>query len=266
MSVLVVGRGFLGRAVGEALGPRARLVDHEAAARPEVLDGVRSIVWAGRHPDLGTPAWRVEADLEPLLAERAAARGIAFLALGSRKVYAPSARPLAEEDRLGPVDLYGAHKLALEERLAAIAGLRLTRLRIANVFGFERDLRRKSFLTQLLATLAREGEVRLDASPFTVRDFVPVEAAAAWIARLALEPPGGIVNLGSGVAMPIGRLALAVIEGFGRGRLVVESPLERDGFVLAVDRLRVLLPAARIAPEAILGACRAIGRRLASEG
>lgn len=266
MSILVLGRGFLGRAIAAALGPEGRLLGRDATDDPAILDRVESVVWAGRHPALGTPSWRLEEDLEPRLAERAAERGIAFLSLGTRKVYAPSPRPLREDDPLGPADLYGAQKLALEERLGRVPGLRLTRLRIANVFGFERDPRRTSFMTRLLGTLARDGEVRLDVSPFTVRDFVPVERAAAWIAALARDPPGGIVNLGSGVPLPIGRLALAVIEGFGRGRLVCESPAERDGFVLAVDRLRALLPEAAIEEAAILEAARAVGRELAAEG
>ena len=42
------------------------------------------------------------------------------------------------------------------------------------------------------------------------------------------RPPGGILNVGSGVALPIGRLALWLIEGYGRGRLTIDSPDERD--------------------------------------
>lgn len=266
MSILVIGRGLLGRAIAAALGSEGHLLGHGAVDDPTILDGVATVVWAGRHPALGTPDWRIEDDNEPQFAHRAVERRIAFLALGTRKVYAPSTRSLREDDPLAPGDLYGAQKLALEERLAHIPGLRLTRLRIANVFGFERDPRRTSFMTRLLATLAREGEVRLDVSPFTVRDFVPVERAAAWIAALARRPPGGIVNLGSGIPLAIGRLALAVIEGFGRGRLVCESPAERDGFVLAVDRLRALLPEAVLGEAELLDTARALGGRLAAEG
>jgi nucleoside-diphosphate-sugar epimerase len=265
VSVVVVGRGFLGRAVAAALGPAGRLVGHAAAVEPLILDGVASVVWAGRHPALGTSDWRIEEDLEPGLARRAAGRGIAFTSLGTRKVYAPSPNPLREEDPLGPTDLYGRQKLAVEERLAAIPGLLLTRLRIGNVFGYERTPGRSSFLTRLLATLAAEGEVRLDVAPEVVRDFLPVEAAAAWIARLAQDPPGGVLNLGSGVGLALGRVAGAVVEGFGRGRIVVESRDERDGFVLDVGRLRRRLPEARIGADAVLAACREVGRRLAAE-
>ena len=54
-------------------------------------------------------------------------------------------------------------------------------------------------------------------------------------------PARGVLNLGSGVALPVGRLALWLIEGFGRGRLVVESPEERDSFVLDTRNLKALL-------------------------
>lgn len=263
MSVLVVGRGFLGRAIAAALGDAARLVGHRELDGPALLDGVRAVLWAGRHPALGTPAWRLADDLEPALARRAAARGLAFLDLGTRKVYAPSPRPLAEDAPLGPSDLYGRHKLALEEALAAIPGLALTRLRLANLFGLELEPSRSSFMTRLLLTLAREGVVRLDVAATVRRDFLPVAAAAEWIARLARDPPGGVLNVGSGVGLPLGAVARAVIEGFGRGRLVVESAAERDGFVLAVERLRRRLPDAVLDAAAILEACRELGRRLA---
>ena len=39
----------------------------------------------------------------------------------------------------------------------------------------------------------------------------------------------------------MGRLALWLIEGYGRGRLVVESPDERDSFVLDTRNLKALL-------------------------
>ena len=74
----------------------------------------------------------------------------ASLSLGTRKVYAPSGNPLSETDRIGPIDLYGSHKLALEHALAAVLGRRLTRLRLANIFGYERLAGRATFLGQLL--------------------------------------------------------------------------------------------------------------------
>jgi nucleoside-diphosphate-sugar epimerase len=74
----------------------------------------------------------------------AAGRGLPFLTLGTRKVYAhPRPAPLREDDPTGPTDRYGEQKLAIEQALLAILGDRLlTRLRLSNVFGHEPGRRR----------------------------------------------------------------------------------------------------------------------------
>jgi UDP-glucose 4-epimerase len=198
------------------------------------------------------------------LAQRVAGRDIDYVMLSSRKVYAPSARPLAEADPTAPQDRYGEHKLAIEQALRARLGERLTILRLANVFGYERGPERRTFLSLLLDGLAAEGRIRLDMSPFVERDFLPVEACARVLARIVAAPPGGVLNVGSGIALPTGRLALWVLEGYGRGELVIESPREHDAFVLDVGRLRSLYGEPTTMAE-LRESCLQLGRRLASE-
>jgi dTDP-4-dehydrorhamnose reductase/UDP-glucose 4-epimerase len=264
--IVIVGRGFIGRAVAAAMRPgEALLVSHEAAADPDLLHGVDTVLHAGRHPALGTPAWSLDEDAELALARRAAEARVSFVSLGTRKVYAPASRPLAETDRLGPGDLYGRQKQAVERALVELLGRRLTRLRLGNIFGYEREEGRSSFLARALAGLAGTGEIRFDMSPFVVRDFLPVDLCGRWIAELVRHPPGGVVNVGSGVPLPTGRLALWLIEGFGRGRLVIESPEERDAFVLDVSNLRSLVGGAGCGIEDLRARLTAIGRQLKAE-
>ena len=261
--ILIVGRGFIGRAVAAALpAGEARLVGHDAVAEPELLAGVTTVLYAGRHPLLGQAGWSLADDLEPALARRAAAAHASFVSLGTRKVYAPSHLPLTESDRIGPTDRYGRQKLELEHALVDLLGPRLTRLRLANIFGLERDPGRSSFLTAALAGLAERGEIRFDMSPFVARDFLPVELCARWLALLLRHPPGGVVNVGSGIALPTGRLALWLIEGFGRGRLVIESPDERDAFVLDTHRLQGLVGGAACSLDELRRRCVALGCQL----
>jgi UDP-glucose 4-epimerase len=237
--ILVAGSGsFIARALAAELPPeRLALARHDALARADLLDGIATVVACLRHPGVMAEGYDLERDPELALARRLGDRPIRWLMLSSRKVYAPSERPLREDSPLGPSDAYGRNKLALEGRLAALLGERLTILRLANIFGWEHLPGRRSFMGAMLARLARTGEVELDVSPFTPRDFLPVEACARILARLAPAPPGGVVNVGSGIALPLGRLALWVIEGFGRGRLVVTDPRERDAFTLDTTRL-----------------------------
>ena len=73
--------------------------------------------------------------------------------------------------RMASQDLYEEHKLAVEEALRARLGARLTILRLANVFDYERGPGRRMFLSLLLDGLADAGQIRFDMSPFVEREF-----------------------------------------------------------------------------------------------
>lgn len=258
--ILVTGAGgFIGREIVRALGDDARAASHRAFEDPALLSDMSAIVHAGRHPLLGRPGYVAADDVELRLAHLAAARGVPFLSLGTRKVYIPSERPLDEAAPLGPTDRYGEQKLALEEALEAILGPLLTRLRLANIFGFE--LGRQGFMGMMLGALARGEPISFDMSPFVPRDFLPVETAAEAIAMLARTPPGGVVNIGSGVGVETGRLAMAVIEGHGGGQLLVTDARHHDPFTLDVTRMTALT-GVRTDAAAILARARAAGRML----
>ena len=109
-------------------GLRAEAVRQRAdrAARPD------------RGIDQGRGAGAAEAERRVVFARRIADRDIAYAMLSSRKVYAPAETPLSETAPTGPTDPYGRHKLAVEDALRARLGDRLTVLRLANVFGYER--------------------------------------------------------------------------------------------------------------------------------
>ena len=211
---------------------------HHSDAWPDRLAGVTAIVHAGRDPRLGTPDYRIADDVELAVARLAAERGLPFLTLGTRKVYAPADMPLGEDAPLGPSDRYGEQKLQMEEALQRVAR------RSAHPAAPRQHLRLRAgpagFMGLMLDGLERNDTIRFDMSPFVARDFLPVETAAAAIAALLQAPPGGIVNIGSGVPLETGRLALAVIEGRGAGRLLVESPDAGDTFTLDVGRMRAL--------------------------
>jgi nucleoside-diphosphate-sugar epimerase len=263
LTVLVVAAGgFIGAALARAI-PGCRTAGHGDIARPDLLDGIRTAVWCGRDPRLGSGAWTPAADAELAFAGRCAAAGVQLLSLGTRKVYAPSPRPLREDSALGPFDTYGRQKLELEQALHGLLGARLTRLRLANIFGWEPG--RSSFMGRMLTTLATDGEIRFDMSPFTRRDFLAVGDAAAMIAALAVDPPGGVVNVGSDVGVETGRLAMALLAGYGRGRLIIERAEERDTFVLDTSRLfwwtGMTVDAGRAEAVAMK-----LGRRLAADG
>jgi nucleoside-diphosphate-sugar epimerase len=263
--ILLVGHhSFLAQHALGALGP-VKAVGHEAIDQPDLLDGVRCVINFARHPLAGSDAYRLETmDADLRLAARIGRESIAYVMLSSRKVYEPSTEPLSETAATEPGDLYGRHKLAVERALHGMLGERLTVLRLANIFGYERSPGRRTFVALALDRLAREGRIHYAMSPFVARDFLPAEAFARVLARVAAAPPGGIVNVGSGIALPTGRLALWILEGFGRGELVIESTTENDPFVLDIGRLQGLYGTPCTWAD-LRAACVTIGRRLASD-
>lgn len=265
--ILVVGRGsFLAAHLLERLPPdRVVAVGHDAIAADDLPGDIACVINFTRHPDIARDDYDLEAaDTDVRLAERLGDRDVAYLMLSTRKVYAPGAGPLDEDAPIGPRDAYGRNKLAAEERLRARLGDRLSVLRLGNVFGYERVPGRRTFLSILLDRLAREGRIHFDMSPFVERDFLPVERLADILARLIEAPPGGVTNVGSGIGLATGRLALWVLEGFGRGQLVIEEPHERDAFVLDVGRLRALY-GEPCSYDELRGRCLALGSQLAAE-
>lgn len=265
--ILVVGRhSYLAQHFLAAFDPAEALaVGHEEIERPDLLEGIGCIVNFCRQPLTASDAGgleRTDADLR--LARRIGGRDIAYVMLSSRKVYAPSDAPLSETSPTVPRDAYGRHKLAVEHALRDLIGERLTVLRLANVFGYERAQGRRTFVATSLDSLAREGRIRYAMSPFVERDFLPVTAFADVLAKVVRTPPGGVLNVGSGIGLPAGRLALWILEGFGRGELVIASTEEKDAFVLDITRLAGLY-GRPCTLGTLRDACLAIGRRLAAD-
>jgi dTDP-4-dehydrorhamnose reductase/UDP-glucose 4-epimerase len=179
--------------------------------------------------------------------------------MSSRKVYGDhGGKPVREDAELRPTDHYGVNKAATERAVAELLGERCSIFRIGNVFDYE--LGRASFFGIALARLKTHDEIVLDCSPFTGRDFIPLADCARAILSLVERCASGIVNIGSGQSIPVGQIALWIIEGFGRGRLVVDSPAEKDAFALDIRRL-----VDEIGPPScdVRVRCREIGERLA---
>jgi dTDP-4-dehydrorhamnose reductase/UDP-glucose 4-epimerase len=273
--VLVIGRSsFLARSFIDTYG--ADGIRHVAWAdveRPETFDGIGCVVNFAIDPRYMREAYDPALDCDRRLAE---AIGQAqrdgrmpadahVVMLSTRKVYGPADGAALDEARVpAPQDAYGRNKLETEGLLRDRFGPHLTILRLSNIFGYEDLPGRRTFLGLLLRSLREEGVIRYDVSPFTEKDFLPVEQFAAALAKVVRARPGGLLNLGSGVALEVGWLAMWIIEGYGRGSLSISSPDIRDAFTMTVDDFvtRFGQVASR---EDIRAACLAIGRRLRVE-
>jgi len=270
--MLVIGQAsFLARSFVDAHG--AAGLRHAAwadVARPETFDGIDCVVNFAVDPRYMREDYDPAFDCDRALAEaigRAQGEGrmpadAHVVMISSRKVYGPAGgEPLVETRAPAPQDAYGRNKLVTEGLLQDRFGPNLTILRVANVFGFEDLPGRRTFLGLLLRSLREEGVIRYDVNPFTVKDFLPVEAFAAALVKVVQARPGGLFNLGSGVPLEVGWLAMWILEGYGRGSLSIADPAIRDAFTMNIDRF-VARFGAVAGREDIRAACLAIGGRL----
>lgn len=261
-SILLIGKNsYLARNFISACGIAndVRAVSH-GAIESERLEGIACVINFACHPDYATAPYRPEIDVDRRIVDRLAGRGIHFVMLSSRKVYEPDLPcPVREDAPLDSGDDYGRNKAITEAYVRETLGDTCTILRLANIIGFE--LERRTFIGRALQTLIEHGRIVLDISPFTRRDFVPVAHFARMLEKVLMIRPSGTFNLGSGLPTRVGRAALWVIEGYGRGDLVVISPEEKDQFVLDVGRLEGLFGPV-CSPRDIKNKCIEIGRRL----
>jgi UDP-glucose 4-epimerase len=147
---------------------------------------------------------------------------------------APERTPIAEDDPTGPVNPYGATKLAFEGamRWYAVDGLRSIALRYFNVAGASERLgERHDPETHLIPNVLRAAETEVPVTLFgadyptpdgtPVRDYIHVvDLAVAHLAaleRTALMPPGHeVCNLGTGTGFSVREVLAAASEVVGR--------------------------------------------------
>lgn len=272
MNVAVTGAGSM---IAGALRARAdtahwRYVGHaEALGSDAWLDGVDLVINCAFAPRLKTEPYDAALDADLSIARRIASRrSVRFVMLSSRMAYGPAgADPRLCEHRPGVPDRpYGIAKRTTELALQAVLGDRVTILRLSNVFGNEYLPGRANFFGIALRNLREHDRITLDISPFVERDFIPVEEVAEALVKVVHAPRAGLFNVGAGVAIPTGRIAQWLIEGYGRGSLLVTDMREFDAFVLDISAAREAFGIAPVPIERVRARCVAIGRQLIAMG
>jgi dTDP-4-dehydrorhamnose reductase len=265
---LVVGRNsFLAgrfRALGEVAQDCDFVTHREAeAAAPSDLRSFDCVVNFAIDPGYRRERYAKECDFDLKLAELVQATGARYVMASTRAVYSAAVAMGAKETgpATGNETPYGRNKLETERRLTALLGGRLTVLRIANIIGDEFGSGRRTFMSLALESLKSKNQIRLDIAPDVRRDFLPDTHFVRVLDAVLREPCGGLLNVGSGLAVRVGDIADWLIEGYGAGEVVVSDQRLHDVFVLDVGRLRSTYRI-ECTHDAIADHCRAIGRQL----
>lgn len=242
---LLVGRSsFIGStlASSDPDGIAITAVDHRGISTLATTDQFDVVLNCALDPAFKSAGYNPTQDADLAAAKFAHRIGAHYVMLSTRRVYSSNAalRHIDENEEPRPDTWYGRNKFESEKRVKDLLGDRCTILRISNVFGYEPG--RSGFFGIAVTSLCREQRVILDVSPFVVRDFIPISTLCGTLAAILKNRPAGTFNLGAGFGIPIGQIALWLIQGYGSGELIVNCPDQRDAFVLNVDKLKQRVP------------------------
>jgi dTDP-4-dehydrorhamnose reductase/UDP-glucose 4-epimerase len=262
---IVVGRGsllareFAARHADAVL----RSIGHAEADDGRHYEGARCVVNFAFAPGLEQSAYDAALDIDLRIAAHAARRGLHYVMISSRRVYAAEAQWNASETSSATgMDAYGRNKARIENALLEKLAGGLTILRPGNVVAYEPEAGRRRFGAYLQQQLVAQGRIRLTVAAAARRDLVPVEFFCEAVRAAAARRIGGIFNVGSGRATRVGDAARWLLEGYGGSELRVDATQPADEFQLDCARLQAAFGLACGEAE-VERSLREIGRRLA---
>ena len=237
-AIVTGGAGFIGSHLVDALvarGDEVTVLDNFASGRHEHVNEFAKL----RERDIQEP-FHVEADvvfhfaaqadvrvsverpgydaavnvlgtINVLEAARAAGARIVFASTGGA-IYGECEAPAAEDAPRRPIAPYGTSKLCGEEYLATynrLYGARHVALRLGNVYGPRQDPHGEAGVVAIFLSRLRDGRrPRIFGDGEQVRDYVYVDDVVR-AALTAAERPGGVYNVGTGIATSVLELAAA---------------------------------------------------------
>ena len=250
MTILLVGRGLLGRGVGATLESRGDAVRTVSVPWGRHHDAVQALLVAADAAAQTTPNWRLawcagagvigsspaELDaevecFEEFIRRMPHAPAAAFIASSAGGVYAgsPDDPPYTEASTAAAASPYGHAKLRIEAAISPITakGARVCIGRIANLYGPGQNLGKpQGLVSQLCLTHLSRQPLGVYVTLDSLRDYVFVDDAAGMVAacltRVAAEPAGTVVVkiIASGQSRSVGAIIGESTRAFRRRPLL----------------------------------------------
>jgi dTDP-4-dehydrorhamnose reductase/UDP-glucose 4-epimerase len=217
-------------------------ISHTDIEKIKDLSNIDCVVNFAYSPNLYINTYTPEIDIDQKLAIFAAERGIHYVMISSRRVYKKSEQWGANEDSCATgLDVYGKNKILIEKNLERLLEPKLTILRPGNILGFETQYGRMRFGAYMLNQLLNTDVIRLSVSPYIRKDIIGVDFFCDVLMEVVKNKPSGVINVGAEKSIEIGQIALWILEGYGRGKLITNSSEIVDEFQLDSSKLKLVL-------------------------
>lgn len=215
-------------------------------ARPDAVLHLAAIVPVKRVEQSPHDAFAVNAGgtLNVVDAVRTIAPHAWLFVASTSHVYAPSAKPLAENANLDPISLYGATKLQAEQIALAYARHYALPVCVGRVFSFSSPAQSVDYFVP--ATVARirsaaHGDALAIHGGRQLRDFLTTERIAAAVEVLLAQRATGVYNIASGVGTTLVDIAGQLAAKLGRDDLRITAAGDAAGALVAdVSKLTAL--------------------------
>ncbi|PZO87122.1 MAG: hypothetical protein DI626_04745 [Micavibrio aeruginosavorus] len=266
MTIVAVGKNsFLAQSVRE-FSPADKwiwLSHDEAKHTPEILNNASCVINFAFSPELQKGDYDPQYDIDRIIAKQLSTN-VHYIMLSTRMVYgAGRGKGFSEQDKPQPENTYGRNKAIIEENLKkSWPEEKLTILRLSNIFGYEPG--RHTFFGIALKNLATKNAVTFNIDPSCMRDFLPAHIFADYVYKIACAPTGGIFNIGCGFGIQSGQVVSWIIEGYGRGELVVTDNSRKGEFFLSMEKTLSAYALKQASESDIREAAIACGKRLKS--
>lgn len=159
---------------------------------------------------------------------------------------------VSEEAIPKPVNVYGWHKLAAESLIRGYVedyGFKTTILRLFNVYG---DLEKEQGVVSLFIRRALAGKPIIVKGGEQLRDFVHLRNVVTAFIESINSPATyqKIINVGSGIGVPIKEVAGMIEQSFPQAEIRYEPPDKGEYSIYAdISRMRKMLPFDPIDPR-----------------
>lgn len=168
------------------------------------------------------------------VATAAAAAGATLAYISTSHVYASSNAPLSEAAAIAPVSLYGLSKWQGEQWVDQLIAKPL----IVRIFSYFDSLQAETFLIPALYRRVLDAPfgAELPLMGFrSVRDIADARWLADRLAELVLSDAAETLNLGTGIATPIARVAERLAAAAGRKDISWIPADDHSGDMLVAD-------------------------------
>ena len=198
------------------------------------------LINCSHHKDFYKKKYSPSKDRNLIIAKKIVNKNIKMIMLSTRQIYKPKIS-LKETDIKQPINIYGKNSLISETKCNKILNNKLLILRLSNIIGVEKNLKKKSSLMSNIISGLRKRKIIFDESFYLKKDLLPIKIFCQIIKRILNKNLSGIINVGSGIPIKVKILVDEIIKYKKIELIIIKKKVKDDNFCLNIQKLTKLI-------------------------